>query len=209
MATNYLIPNIGATGAITLNAPFAGLCAANVPYKVSAVRMLQDIVARGEDPYNAYYAPYSITQAKFAQDVKDSVCIISLLSPEGETVCVPNSYLANLPVATGIPYATMLVGINLGPLPLDLSLAYFMEVVKQAAHDLLGVENADVKAAKASSTTYLTIADSSAIETARKVVMDTVTTDAAKLLISEQARQALQQKNADLEAFILANFNPT
>lgn len=209
MATNYLIPNLGATGAITLKDPFAGLCAANVPYKVSSVRTMQDIVANGADPYNTYYAPYSISEEKFAQDVKDGVVIISLLSPTGETVSVPNSYLANLPVATGIPYATMLVGINLGPLPLDLNLAYFMTVVQNAARDLLGVENADIKVGKATSTTYLSIADSTAIETARKAVMDTVVTDAAKLYASEQARLALQQKNADLEAFILKNVKPT
>lgn len=113
MATNYLMPIIGSVGAITLKDPFAGLCATNVPYQVSAVRMLQDIVAKGEDPYSVYYGPNDIPEDKFAQDVKDNVCIISLLAPDGETVYVPNSYLLNLPVGTGVPYATMMVGSTL------------------------------------------------------------------------------------------------
>ena len=203
MTAAYILPNVGATGTVTLKAPFAGLCAANVPFKVSGVRTLQDVVAGGQDPFNLYYLPYGITEAKFIQDVADKVCILSLTSPTGEPVHVPNSYLETLPVSTGMPYATMFVGVNLGAMPSGLSLAYFMATVKQLAHDLLGVSNADVKAMKASSTTYLSMTDAEAIEAARQTVMGVVVTDRAKLIAALDVTVALQSRNADLEAYIL------
>lgn len=203
--SKYLLPNIGSSGVVTLKAPFAALCAPGVPYRVTEIRMLQGIVSNGDDPYRLYYQPYEITQEDFAQDVRDGACILSLTSPDGSTVYVPNSYLLTLPVATGVPYTVMMVGVNLGALPQDLSLAYFMAKVQEMAHDLLGVTAAEVRAIKAGTTTYLTLEDAAAIETARKVLMAEVVTDAAKLYKSEQDRIALQTRNADLEAFIIAN----
>jgi hypothetical protein len=206
--SKYLLPTFGAVGVVTLKEPFTGLVAPGLQYKVTALRMLQDILAEGDDPFEKHYAAYEIPEEKFLEDVRDGVCIISLTSPLGETINVPNSYLANLPVGTGIPYATMMVGVNLGALPTDLNLGYFMTKVKELANDLLGVSNADVKALKASSITYMSVEDSAAIETARKVVMETVVTTEAKLYQSEQARLALQTRNGDLEAYILANHPP-
>lgn len=209
MPTNYLLPNVGSAGAIKLKAPFTGLCAANVPYSVSAVRTLRDISASGQDPYLLYYQPNDITDEQYSSDVSNNVCILSLVSPTGETVYVPNSYLESLPVAMGIPYCTMMVAVNLGALPTSLSLAYFMSQVQTLAHDLLGVDSADVKAIKASTVTFLSVDDSEALEAARTTVMEAVVTDAAKLVASEAARAALKQRNDDLEAYILANMNPS
>jgi hypothetical protein len=208
MPTIYLLPNVGSSGAIKLKAPFTGLCAANVPYTVSGVRTLRDIAAGGQDPFLLYYDSSSIPKETFVDDVANGVCILSLVSPTGETVYVPNSYLESLPVAMGMPYVTMMVGINLGAIPTSLSLSYFMAQVKDLAHDLLGVANADVKAVKASSVTYLSVEDAGTIETARQTIMETITTDAAKLATSETNRAALAQRNSDLEAYILANMPP-
>lgn len=199
----YILPNVGASGAINLKVPFAGLCATNVPYKVTGIRTLQDVVADGLDPFNSYYVTHSISEAKFLADLADGVCIVSLLSPTGETVRVPNSYLETLPVSTGVPYSVTIVGVNLGSLPEGMSLAYFMSTVSQLAHDLLGITNAEVKLAKASSTTYLTIDDAATVEAARNAVMSTVVTDRAKLIAAQATIVELQSKNADLEAFIL------
>lgn len=207
MAT-YLLPNIGTTGAIKLKVPFTGLCAENVPYQVSGISTLHEIVSSGQDPFEMYYEPNSITEEKFLQDAADGVCIISLVSPTGETVRVPNSYLESLPIATGVPYSVMMVAVNLGALPHDLSLTYFMTKVGELAHDLLGIAAPEVRAVKASTTTYLTLEDAASIEAARKVVMDTVVTTEARLAESEAARLALVALNADLEAYIVANHIP-
>lgn len=208
MAVVYILPNIGASGVIKLKAPFDHLCAENVPYEVSGVRLLSDITATGQDPFGLYYQPYEIEEDKYLQDVKDGVCLLSLRSPTGETVFVPNSYLISLPVSMGIPYSTMMVAVNLGALPHDLSLSYFMAQVQAFAHDLLGVGNADVRAIKASTTTYLSVEDSETIENARKVIMQDVITDAAKLRTAEESLQQLRQTNDDLEAFILTHLPP-
>lgn len=204
MAGPYNLPPVNTSGVINLATPFQALCAANVPYTVAAVRTLSDIVASGQDPYSLYYEPGSIDQAKFEQDIADNVCILSLKSPDGDWVYVPNSYLLSAPVATGVPYSSCLVGIRLGALPESLSLAYFMATVQQLAHDLLGVSDAEVKPVKNSVTTYLSLDDSKVIEAARADVMQTVVTDNAKLKASETARLKAVQRITDLEAYILA-----
>lgn len=209
MAISYILPSINATGAVTLLEPFSGLVADNLPYKVVAIRTLYDIIAAGQDPYGIYYEPYEIPESKFTDDVDNDVCIITLATAGGDVVYVPNSYLKTLPVATGMPYASMMVGVNLGALPTDLSLSYFCSRVQQLAHDLLGVNNAEVRAIKASDVTYLTIEDAAAIEAARQVVMSAVVTDSAKLAASEAARAEMSQVIAEQEAYILANPNPT
>jgi hypothetical protein len=203
--TQYIVPNLGATGVIKLKAPFAGLCADNTPYQVTGIRTLQDIVAEGKDPFALYYTPYGLDQTVYADDISNNVCIISLTASDGEPVAVPNSYLISLPIAMGVPYATMLVGINLGALPQDLSLTYFMNQVAELAHDLLGVDNAQVRATLASSLTYLSVDDAATIEAARQAVMDNVITEMARRLSAENALNALQQKYNDLEAYVLAH----
>lgn len=205
MATNYILPHVNTTGVIKLKDPFSGLCAANVPYTVTAVRRLQDIVASSQDPYALFYEPFNIDDAKFQDDISNNVCILSLTSSDGEVVYVPNSYLESLPVAMGLPYATMMVAVNLGALPQTLNLQYFISKMGEAARDLMGIQNAEVRAMRVSSVTYLSIDDAQTIEAARKAVMETVITDAAKLRVAEQELFDLQKKYSDLEAFVLAN----
>jgi hypothetical protein len=203
--TQYILPNVGASGVIKLKDPFSGLCAANTPYEVTGVRTLQDIVASGQDPFALYYSPFGLDQTVYTSDVSNNVCILSLTASDGEVVYVPNSYLISLPIAMGVPYATMMVGINLGALPQDLSLTYFMDQVAELAHNILGVSAAEVRAMRASAITYLSVEDADTIETARQVVMDNVTTEMARRIAAETALNALQQKYNDLEAFTLAH----
>jgi hypothetical protein len=208
MSNLYLKPSIGSSGVVKLKDPFTGLCADNIPYEVLGLQTLQAIAATNQDPYALYYEPYGISREKFVADVADKVCIVELQSSDGEMVRVPNSYLESLPIATGVPYATMFVTVNLGALPQDLSLAYFMAKVADMARDLMGVQDAQVRAMRASTLTYLSIEDASTIEAARKAVMETVITDAARLMIAEENLSALQTKYSDLEAFVLANNPP-
>jgi hypothetical protein len=205
MTTLYIKPTVGSSGVIKLKDPFTGLCAENVPYEVTGLQTLQASSAGNVDPYALYYEPFEISRERFAEDVADKVCIVSLRSSDGETVYVPNSYLESLPVATGVPYGTMLVTVNLGALPQDLSLQYFMTKLAEMARDLMGVQNAPVRAMLASTLTSLSLEDAAAIEGARKAIMENVVTDAAKLRVAEEALFALQTKYSDLEAFVLAN----
>lgn len=202
MAGPYIVPPINTSGVINLKEPFKSLCAANVPYTVVSIRTLGDIVNDGKDPYGSYYEAFGLDQATFNSDVNSGVCIISLRSPSGEFVHVPNSYLDTAPVATGVPYSSMIVGVRLGALPESLSLEYFNNSVKELAHDLLGVTDAEVKAVKVTETTYIPLDESKTFEAARQNVMSIVVTDSAKLRASEIERQKAIQKIAELELFI-------
>lgn len=203
-----LVPILGTVGVIKLKDPFASLCADGVPYRVTGIRTLSAITADGEDAYGKYYQPAAITEGIYRSDVNAGVCILTLEAPDGTPVYVPNSYLISLPIATGVPYMTMMVGVNLGSLPVGFNLAYFMSQVQSLANDLLGVANADVRAVKGSTVTFIPVEDSTALEAARNQVMGAVVTDRAKLVASEAERTRLQQLNQDLEQYILAHTPP-
>lgn len=208
MTTPFIVPPINTVGVINLAPPYTNEVSANVPYTVSAIRTLSDIAASGQDPYELYYKPVSISAADYASDLARGVVIISLKSPSGEWVYVPNSYLLTAPVGTGVPYTEMIVAVNLGPLPDSLSLAYFKSAVQELARDLMGKENAMVQSMVASETIYLTLEDSKTIEAARQAIMDEVITDRAKYLNEQKLRLQAVAKIAEYEAWMLAHPSP-
>lgn len=208
MPISYLQPSVGLKGVMKLGDPFAAQVVANVPYTVAAVRRLSDIITSGTDAFEAYYFPNNIEQSKYEEDIANGVCILSLQSPTDQWVYVPNSYLLSMPAAGGVPYSNMMVAVNLGAIPNRLSLNYFMETIKAMAHDQLGIDNADVRSAVVSPTTYIDPKDSDLYEIARKNIMSAISTDRAKLLASEAAREKAIAKIAELEDYIRKNLTP-
>jgi hypothetical protein len=203
MAT-FLLPQVGSKGLIKLDAPFTNLVTSDVPYTVAAVRRLSDIASSGIDPFVTYYSPLGIDLVKYQADIVAGVCILSLQSPSDSWVYVPNSYLLAMPDSSGIAYTNIVVGVNLGALPDGLALDYFNAKVRDLAHDLLGVSNADVRGMVNSATTYLSKADHDVIAAARRNVMGIVVTDAAKLKESERQLATARAKIVELENFIRA-----
>lgn len=204
MADPLIIPPINSFGAINLKAPYTSAVAANTPYTVASIRTLKDIAISGQDPYELYYEPAGVSRADYASDLERGVVILTLLPLSGDPVYVPNSYLDKAPDASGIPYYTVLVGVNLGVLPASMSLAYFMNAVKELAHDLIGVNDAPVQSSVVSNALLLPLEDANTIEAARKAVMATVVTDRAKLQASEAARQKAEAKVRELENYIIS-----
>lgn len=201
----YLNPPVGMVGTIVLTAPFTNAVVANLPYTVRSVTSLKAIAAEGKDPYALYYQDAGISADKYQEDLTNNVCIISLESSSGVWVYVPNSYLASLPLTGGAPYTTYLVAVNLGLLPDNLDLSYFQSQLVQLAHDLMGVDNAEVKVVAASATLHLSQADAATIETARQTVMSTLTTDRAMYLQEKALRESAIQRIQLLEQYITDN----
>lgn len=204
MADVLIVPPINSFGTLNLKDPYASQITATTPYKVAAIRTLTDIAASGQDPYELYYEPLAVSQADYANDLARGVVILSLVSPSGQWVFVPNSFLNTAPIATGLPYYSMIVGVNLGMLPSSFGLSYFMNAVKELAHDLIGVNDAPVVSSIVSDALMVSIEDSATIEAARKAIMATVITDRAKLQASELARQKAEAKIVELENFIIS-----
>jgi hypothetical protein len=206
MARAYLKPPQGISGVFKLAEPFTNAVSPNVVYRIAEVRSLVGVAASGDDPYEKYYKPAGVTEEKYLEDLANDVAILSLQSTSGKWVHVPNSYLQQMPAASGVPYALCIMGINLGAIPNDLDLTYFEGQIKDLARDLLGVSNADVQATVGSETTYIEQATAKVIEQARTNVMKNVVTDRAKYLASEEQRLAAVAKIAILEKYIKDNF---
>jgi hypothetical protein len=199
-----ILPSIGTTGIYRLTAPFDTKLHVNVPYTCIAIRRLSDLVNSGIDPLNSIYTANSLVEAVYVQDVKNEVSVLSLQSPSGHMVYVPNSYLAGYPDISGVRYATMAIGVNLGAIPESVNLTALQQKFISTAREYLGV-TAEASIVALSEPVMVSETDSHALEAARQSNIDTIVTDYSKFLAKQAQLDTALAKIAELEAFIEAN----
>lgn len=202
-----LLPPIGASGIYQLNAPFAALMTASTTYTCMAIRRIADIVQSGFDPYEAYYEPQGIPRSTYDLHLKADMCIVSLQSSGGKWLYVPSPYIASYPNMGGIKYTSLLLGINLGPIPSFLNLAPVKQKIIDDIRDMIGVTST-VTTVAVSETKILPQEISIALEASRQSNISDSTTDRAKYLSTLAQLNALQTKVTELENYIATHHVP-
>lgn len=207
MANNF-IPTIGAAGLYRLQAPFDTLLIAKTSYTCIAIRRLADFVAFGGDPKADYYTKYGVDDDTWTRDFNNpEVCIVSLQTTSGAQVYVPSTFILSYPNMGGVPYTSLVLGINLGPIPDKLNLSNLYTSMVNLVRDTIGI-NADVRSVAVSETELILQADHEALEVARQALIQTSATDSAKLLEMSTKLDNANTKLAQAEAYILANIPP-
>ena len=202
-----LLPPIGASGVYQLNTPFAGSLSANTTYTCMAIRRIADIVQSGFDPYESYYQPYGIAKTTYDQHIKADMCIVSLRSAGGNWFYVPSAYIASYPNMGGIKYTSLLLGINLGPVPSFLNLAHVKQKIIDDIRDMIGITST-VTTVAVSETKLLPQEVSNAIEASRQSNISESTTDRAKYLNTLAELAAVRTKVTELENYIATHHVP-
>lgn len=200
-----LIPPIGTAGIYTLQTPFNSHLQQNVSYRCEAVRKISDFVEVGLDPYDLYYRPVGITEQKYAEDLLNSVCIVSLQSESGHWVYVPSSYITAYPNINGVPYRVIVLGVELGALPEYMDLTALKVSVSNVVRDTIGV-TPDIKEVAISALQNISQYDHDTLTQTRAYLVTNSNTDRAKLL-DLQARFATLQ--ADYDTLVKTMYLPT
>lgn len=205
--TTNLIPDIGASGIYTLSVPFNTVLTQNASYKCLAIRQLQDIVASGVDPFQAYYvsAPTPISQDQYTADLANGVCIVSLQASSGAVVYVPSSFIASFPAKGGVPYTNLMMAVDLGAMPDYVDLTFLKQQITDLVQTTVGLTNVLIQTVTVSPTTNLSSADHALAEAARQANITNTVTPEAKVIALTQQLQTANQTIANLEAFIIAN----
>lgn len=202
-----LTPPINVTGTYSLNAPWAQDVVPNTPYTCIAVRKFADIIRKGEDPFALYYATKQLAYSDYQRDSAAGECIVTLRSAGGQFIYVPTSYILGFPNQSGVPYASMLLGVRLGAIPNNLDLSAIKAKIATAVHDILGI-TPTIQQAVNSEIVNKSAADHAAIEAARQAQITERQTDYAKYLAAQATVQAQAQRIVELETYIRQNLPP-
>jgi hypothetical protein len=203
-----LTPPVNASGIFTLASPFDQKLVPQVSYTCIAVRKFADIQKLGIDPFQIYYVPNGLDEAKYNTDVNAGECIVTLRSNGGAFLYVPTSYITSYPNMGGIPYTAIVLGVNLGAIPNYVDLSVVKAKISAVVHDAFGVTPV-IQQAAISETKNLSIADHTAAESARQAEITDNQTDYAKYLAANNALIAAQAQITALENYIKANLPPT
>ena len=185
-------PQLGVKGLYTCKEPFNQKLLANVLYTPVALRTFSDVIASGLDPFTEYYNPLEISKADYLKDVQAGVVIISFQSGSGPIIPIPSSYVTGQPDMGGVPYRTMMLVVQLQPVPDTYDLSFLQQRVQDTVFDTLGV-NGTVTPVVASAPTVLSQAEHDSIDAARQVVIANNKTDYAKYL--DAMRQLTDARN--------------
>ena len=199
-----VVPTVGMSGLYTLKEPYTGLLRPQVEYSCIAVINLSGALAAGEDPLNDVYLANGDTEASYQADLDANHCLVTLKSGTGDVIQVPNSALSGLPSADGIRYVSMMLGISLSALPADFDLTQLKQTISDVVFDSIGVRST-VFPGVVGSPIVLTHAQHEQIEAGRLANATAVLSDRAKVLKLQQERQALLDKIAVLEAYLVDN----
>lgn len=200
-------PEIGVKGLYSVKEPFNTKLLTGVLYEPVSVRTISDLVSDGVDPFTEIYAPMSISQDDYVKDVAAGVLIVAFRADSGNIVRVPNTYITGQPDIGGVPYRTLMLAIQLAPIPDSLDLTVIQNQISDLVFDTLGVRSPVIPIV-ASPPTVLSQAEHDATEAARKHNIATTQTDYAKYLdMKKQRDDALTQLQLR-DDYIVANLPP-
>lgn len=202
MAVNdYIIPTIGARGEYSLNAPFDTLMLQGEEYTCQAIRRLSDYIADNGNPQRDIYELYGISDAEYKTDLAENMYILSLQSDTGHWLYVPVSYLRSYPVANGIPYRTMMVGVCLGPMPVDSDFSHLSTMIENLTFDTLGIKP-KIKLVEVSRVSLVSKEAHDGIVLARNQRASLKLTDSGRYMALQEQHQRALTKLAELEQYI-------
>ena len=136
----YIIPTVGMRGAYVLSPPLDQLVLTGEEYTCQAVRKLSDYIANNEDPQADIYEMYGLTETDFKKDMSEDMLIASLQSESGHWLYVPVRYLQSFPSGNGVKYRTVMIGVNIGPQPMDKDLTYLTKEIEDLTIRMIGVK---------------------------------------------------------------------
>lgn len=131
-------PQINATGVYTVREPFT--IANGIIYRCEGIIGFNALDNHGINVFDEYYEPNNLTMSEYVADKDADVNIITLISTNGgPKLNIPDSYILTVPSVEIVPYARLILSVDLGLLPEDISLQSTIDEIKAVASDLIGV----------------------------------------------------------------------
>lgn len=201
------IPKMGAKGLYVCKEPFNLVLLPSVLYEPVSIRSLADIISDGVDPFTEYYLPRGLTKVDYDKDAAADVFIVSFRTESGVFARVPTSYITGQPDIGGVPYRTMMLAVNLAPIPDTYDLTFLQQRMRDLVFDTLGVQGTATPLI-VSAPTVITQTEHDALEAARQVVIANNKTDYAKYLAAMAELTEARERITMLEQYIVDHPGP-
>lgn len=130
-------PPIYATGIWRVDDPF--VLEPDTIYVCKAVRSLEDIEARGIDPFTTFYEPHGLSRDAYDNDVLNMASIVTLMSSTAATLYIPDTYITSFPDTTTMPYSHVVLSVSLGAVPDTLALSDAKQKIEDIVLSSLGI----------------------------------------------------------------------
>jgi hypothetical protein len=202
MSQSHILPYINAAGTWVLKAPYDTLLSKQERYTCISVTKLEKLVSMGDEPYDDYYEPKSISQDTYQNDLISQVCIITVRDEAGQLYSFPSSYLVSFPSGNGVEYGVLGLAVTIGPLPIDTNLTELKQRVKDLVKDTVGVEG-DVVSLLLSNPEIVSFASHESMKASRKLNIRESNTTPAQVKALESELRAARNKIQTLEAALI------
>lgn len=201
MSDLQFLPSLGMTGTYTLKTPFNNLVLPTTQYTCTAIESLAGALAAGKDPFASYYEPNEVSEADFNADLKANVYLITIASGIGEVVVFPSSALVSLPNSDGVNYRNLVLSISLSSISDDMDVTVLQTTIEDMILNTMGVTS-HTYVTQVGSMTVLTREQSQALEAARQLNIQTLTSPLYDNMQKDLQIAALTQKVGELESYI-------
>lgn len=164
-------------------------------YICEAIRSYPDCEERGLDVLNDIYIANGLTESEYNDDLAVDPNIITIMADDGETIYVPDTYVASYPNMADITYSHVVLSASIGPLPDYVPLAVLQSKISSLCSDVIG-QAPEVNINKAPHAGAITPDQHEGMEAARTAAITIRETDHTLLM---QARTELQAKDQIIE----------
>lgn len=205
-------PALKSKGRYTLVEPWIANPA--ILYTCESVRSFEDIGRLGTDVYKTYYESMGVTNGTiwggglfdFRDEYNNNVNIITLLGDDNSVIYVPDTFIANFPDLSEVPYSHVILSFSIGAIPDSLLLDTLKSSVSALVAQQLGLIPV-VSVHKLASDVNPTSSEHAALEAARLGAITLLETDRAKATRLTAENDLLRQQNQSLVAILQATGN--
>lgn len=134
-----VLPDIGLSGVFELRTPFDTKVPNKTKLICKAIRKISDYLASSEDVKELCYLNNGLTEEDYENDLISDTEIVSLQSGEGQWLYVPAGYIVSYPLTNGVPYRSLVIGVNLPQIPVDQDLSDMNTDIANVVKDHIGL----------------------------------------------------------------------
>ena len=134
-----VLPDIGLSGVFELRTPFDTKVPNKTKLICKAIRKISDYLASSEDVKELCYLNNGLTEEDYENDLISDTEIVSLQSGEGQWLYVPAGYIVSYPLTNGVPYRSLVIGVNLPQIPVDQDLSDMNTDIANLVKDHIGL----------------------------------------------------------------------
>lgn len=209
MSRTKKTPVLQVKGRFTLIAPWSTNPASL--YTCVAIRGFDDVYKVGKDVYKTFYEPMGVINGQaipntseifnFEDEVTAKVNIITLLADDGTPLYVPDTFIANYPDLSEVPYSHLILSFSIGAIPDYVQLGALMTELANTVAQQLG-KAPEVNVHRIPSDINPTQSEHDALEVARVASITLLENDKAKSVRLTEENTRLKEQNTSLIAIL-------